>query len=221
MRNILLCSAALALTVSAAEAQDGGYNWSGFYAGVQAGYGRLQSDFSGTNAIPSGQESEDGFVGGVYVGHDWQSGNFVFGALADLDYLDTDNIGLEGIFNGKDEAYNYDVDWMATARVRAGFLPMDNILVYGTGGLAMARVETSGSRETFGPTFSFDDSEVEIGGAIGAGVEVALTPKWSIKTEYLHYEFNDSEIDVGLGDNPTFNPSADTVKVGLTFRLGQ
>lgn len=221
MKNMLLASAAIVAMVGQAEAQEAGYTWSGFYVGAQAGYGWSTAEFSGTSAVPKGDHHDDGFVGGVYVGHDWQQGRWVFGALADLDYIDADQLELAGAFDGKDENYTYDMDWMATARVRAGYLPTERLLVYGTGGLAVTHVEASGLKERFlSPPDTFDNSGVKVGGVIGVGAEFALTRNWSVKTEYLHYDFNTLVVDPGEG-SPSFDPSLDTVKVGISFRFGQ
>jgi outer membrane immunogenic protein len=208
--------------IGQAEGQDAGYNWSGFYVGAQAGYGWSTADFSGTSAVPKGDHHEDGFVGGVYVGHDWQQGNWVFGALADLDYIDVDQLELHGTapFTGKEEDYTYDIDWLATARVRAGYLPTERLLVYGTGGLALAHVQTSGFQEGFLSGNSASDSSVEVGGVIGLGAELAVTRNWSVKTEYLHYDFNSANIFPSGEGSPSFDPSLDTVKVGISFRFG-
>jgi outer membrane immunogenic protein len=219
MKSTLLASVALIAMIGQAEAQDAGYSWSGFYVGAQAGYGWSSTDFSGTSAVPEGDHHEDGFVAGVYVGHDWQQGNWVFGALADLDYIDVDQLELDGSFDGKDENYAYDIDWLATARVRAGFLATDKLLVYGTGGLALAHVQTSGFQEGFLSDNSASDSSVEVGGVIGLGAEFAVTQNWSVKTEYLHYDFNRANVFSTEG-GPGFDPSVDTVKVGLSFRFG-
>jgi outer membrane immunogenic protein len=227
MKSTLLASVALIAMIGQAEAQDAGYNWSGFYVGAQAGYGWSSADFSGTSAVPEGDHHEDGFVAGVYVGHDWQQGNWVFGALADLDYIDVDQLQLQGFtpefppFGGKEENYTYDIDWMATARVRAGYLPTERLLIYGTGGLALAHVEASGFQEgaIIFPDDEFQNSGVEIGGVIGLGAEFALTRNWSLKTEYLHYDFNTLVADPAEG-GPSFDPSLDTVKVGVSFRFG-
>lgn len=220
MRNALLASAALVAMVGHAEAQDSGYNWSGFYVGAQAGYGWSSADFSGTIAVPEGDHHEDGFVGGIFVGHDWQAGKFVWGALADLDYVDVDQLALSGSsFDGKDENYTYDVDWLATARVRAGFLPTDRLLVYGTGGLAATHVKTTGFQEGFITDDAFENSSTEIGGVVGLGAEFALARSWTVKAEYLHYDFNSVGISPGTA-SPTFDPSLDTVKLGFSFRFG-
>jgi outer membrane immunogenic protein len=219
MRNTLLASAAVIAMVSPADAQEAGYNWSGFYVGAEAGYGRSTADFSGTSAVPEGDHHEDGFVGGIYVGHDWQEGRWVFGALADLDYVDVDEIELEGIFDNKEENYAYDIDWLATVRVRAGFLPTERLLVYGTGGLAVAHMKTSGFQEGFLSDTSASDSSVEVGGVIGLGAEFAVARNWSVKAEYLHHDFNRANIFSTEG-GPSFDPSLDTVKVGISFRFG-
>lgn len=216
MKSVFLASAALALTLGSAQAQDAGYNWSGFYVGAQAGYGWSRTEFGGTVFVDEDSDRQEGFVGGIYAGRDWQSDRWVFGALADLDYIAVD----EQSFTGKDESYTYDIDWMATARVRAGFLPTERLLVYGTGGLAFANIKTGGTFEG-DASRSYDDSEIEIGGVIGAGVEFAITNNFSIKTEYLHYDFNSTRpVDIGVPGDTTFDPSVDTVKVGLTFRFG-
>ena len=221
MKNMLLASAAVIALVGQAEAQEAGYNWSGFYVGAQAGYGWSSAEFSGTSAVPEGDHDDDGFVGGIYVGHDWQEGRWVFGALADLDYIDVDQLEMEGSFNGKEENYTYDMDWVATARVRAGYLPTERLLIFGTGGLALTHVEASGFQESIIPIFddTFENSSVEVGGVIGLGAEFAVTRNWSVKAEYLHYDFNALVADPSEGE-PSFNPSLDTVKVGVSFRFG-
>lgn len=227
MKNTLLASAAVIAMIGQAEAQEAGYNWSGFYVGAQAGYGWSTAEFSGTSAVPEGDHDEDGFVGGIHVGHDWQQGRWVFGALADLDYIDVDQLDLQGFTPppfGKEENYAYDIDWLATARVRAGFLPTDRLLVYGTGGLAATHVKASGRQERFSfpdpvPDDVFENSGVEIGGVVGIGAEFAIAQNWSLKTEYLHYDFNTLVADPAEG-GPSFDPSLDTVKVGISYRFG-
>jgi outer membrane immunogenic protein len=243
MKNMLLTSAALIAMISQAEAQEAGYNWSGFYVGAQAGYGWSTAEFNGSagglpipgSLIPDSDHHEDGFVGGIHAGYDWRQGNVVFGALADVDFMDVDQVQLAGIavlnpadpFVGKEEAYSYDIDWLATARARVGYLPTERLLVYGTGGLAVAHVEVTGEQGfvTDLPipplTNSFSDSSIEIGGVIGLGAEFAVARNWTVKTEYLHYDFNSVTLGGGIeGDGPSFDPSVDTVKVGISYRFG-
>ena len=38
-------------------------------------------------------------------------------------------------------------------------------------------------------TFNFDHSDTMVGLTAGAGVEYALSPSWSLKAEYQHFDF--------------------------------
>src|SRR3954463_5026811 len=62
------------------------YNWTGFYAGLNAGYGwgRQTTTFGGI-AAGSISERADGFIGGGQIGYNWQTpANWVFGVEADI-----------------------------------------------------------------------------------------------------------------------------------------
>jgi outer membrane immunogenic protein len=87
------------------------FTWTGFYAGVNAGYGfgvnnRNNNTFTvvnpGTvtpNFFPAGtvittgngNNNLDGFVGGGQIGYNYQIGNFVIGIEADAQYADLGN----------------------------------------------------------------------------------------------------------------------------------
>jgi outer membrane immunogenic protein len=226
MRNALLASVAVIAMIGQAEAQEAGYNWSGFYVGAQAGYGWSSAEFSGTSAVPEGDHDEDGFVGGIHAGYDWREDRWVYGFIGDVNYIDVDEIGLNGEippgngpFSGKDESYTYDIDWVATARARIGFTPTDRLLVYGTGGAAFAHVQATERLEVFGGSSS-SNSNVEVGGVLGLGAEFAVGQNWSVKAEYLHHDFGKLPTESGDNDGPGFSPSLDTVTLGVSFRFG-
>ena len=90
------------------------FTWTGFYVGVNAGYGFSANDdnrnsvgqyiatpgsLSGplggyTGAVTngfSGSNSNDGFVGGGQIGYNYQMGNWVIGIEADAQYADMNN----------------------------------------------------------------------------------------------------------------------------------
>jgi outer membrane immunogenic protein len=59
----------------------------------------------------------------------------------------------------------------------------DRILVFATGGLALANVEVALTQ----PTVS--DSDVVGGWTVGAGIEFAFADNWTAKAEYLFVDF--------------------------------
>ncbi len=84
--------------------------WTGLYAGAHIG---------GVDAF-----SDDGLVGGMQIGKNWQTGRMVYGLEADISFTD-----LEGI------------DVFGTVRGRLGYLLNPAILVYGTAGVGFINFE--------------------------------------------------------------------------------
>ncbi|HVY59925.1 MAG TPA: outer membrane protein [Xanthobacteraceae bacterium] len=142
----------------------GAYTWYGPYLGLNLGY--QWGSATNSPANPSG------FAGGLGAGYNWQSGNFVYGLETDLDLTSANDT-----FAG----YQFSNPWFGTARGRAG-LAMNNILFFATLGIAYGggRVEFSGLSE----------SHWHFGWTAGAGMEVKLTPNWSIKAEYLYLDLS-------------------------------
>ena len=60
------------------------YNWTGFYVGINGGYGFGRSEFNGT--LPSGGFDVGGGLVGGTVGYNWQTGPLVFGLEGDIDW---------------------------------------------------------------------------------------------------------------------------------------
>ena len=109
--------------------------------------------------------------------------------------------------------YEAKIGWFGTVRGRAGILLTDQILLYGTGGLAYGRVEVSGTTSTastaifgiggpvaFTPmSAAFNAAKTNVGYTVGGGVEGKffswLPANWSWKLEYIHLDLgslNDS-----------------------------
>lgn len=101
-----------------------GNDWTGFYAGGQLGYGRLQSD-----TVPEADE-EAGAIYGVHAGYNYDFGSIVLGG--EIDY-DLTNIELPDA--------DTEVDSVARAKVKLGY-DAGQFMPYITAGAA--RVTTSG-----------------------------------------------------------------------------
>jgi outer membrane immunogenic protein len=157
-------------------------NWSGLYIGAVGGYA------SEATSDPLGIKG--GFGGGT-IGYNWQFGTFVLGIEGDGAFAD---VSSTVIAPGLASA-TFKVDSFSTVRGRFG-VAVDQVLLYGTGGLALA--DTKLSATVLGVTAS--TSQVQTGWTAGAGVEWMFVPRWSLKAEYLYRRFdNTTLLGVSLG----------------------
>jgi len=215
MKQIFLGSVAALCLTGFAQAQEPTYSWASRYIGVQAGYAHSGADFSGVSTGYAHDDSENAFIGGVYAGQDWQSGRFVYGGTVDFDWVDGADTDFGVLIGGKGEAYEYDVDWVASARARLGYAPTDRVLTYATGGVAFGHFQAAAYEDFDSATYS----GIKFGGVIGAGVEVAIKNNWSLKGEYLHYAFDSIDLAAAPGSDVTFRPSLDVFRIGLAYRF--
>jgi outer membrane immunogenic protein len=151
-------------------------NWSGFYIGAIGGYG------SENTSDPLGIKG--GFGGGT-VGYNWQFGTIVAGIEADGAWA---NVRTTSSFQDPVVGLvtaTVKVDALATVRGRIG-AAFDQILLYGTGGLALSDAKASGT--ALGITLS--DNKTQAGWTLGAGAEWMFLPHWSLKAEYLYRRFD-------------------------------
>jgi len=69
-------------------------------------------------------------------------------------------------------------------------MAFDQVLLYGTGGFALADEKVSAT--ALGITLS--DSQTRTGWTIGAGLEWMFVPRWSLKAEYLYRRFDSTTV---------------------------
>ena len=156
------------------------YLWTGFYAGLQAGYAWGESRQTNTTTlVTTGNYDFDGFVGGGTLGYNFQSGQLVWGVETDISYTDVSGSSTVACGLGCSSS----IDWLWTLRGRLG-LDMNGWMPYVTGGLAVAdgHVSTNGSGSS---------SDTLVGWTAGGGVEVKLDRNWSVKAEYLYVDLGD------------------------------
>lgn len=189
------------------------YDWTGLYVGgfVEYGFG---PDTVGLSAVPHvniGKAKVNGFGGGIGVGYNYQSGNFVAGLEADFALSDAhDNLAAATFFGASAARIKY--DWIATVRPRVGYA-YDNLLVYVTGGLAMGGIDYRVSAAV--PATTLNKDSTRFGFAAGAGLEYAFSRRISVKTEYLLTKLATETYSFGGG---TYR----TQSIGLEhhFRIG-
>jgi outer membrane immunogenic protein len=184
------------------------YNWTGFYLGGHAGYGLMKSTdaISGANASLLADTATSipldprGFIGGGQLGYNWQiSPRWVVGLEADTSWTDMEKTVAAPGPNDASRIMTASekLDWFGTVRGRVGFVPVDRLLVYGTGGLAYghASLSTALTRVRNGTNVCAGNncqtgstSQTRVGWTIGGGAEWAFTNNWSLKAEYLYYD---------------------------------
>jgi opacity protein-like surface antigen/outer membrane protease len=220
--------------------QSGPSRWDGLSIGVNGGGllapGQSESqifypEFLVPSGIPTSYKfSSDGGMLGVQAGFNKQWGSFVVGAVTDYDLVFGATArqsvsGAAGAVPGGtpfSEAQSQQLHSLGTIRGRVGFAPIDDMLIYATGGLAFGqtRVASSLTFPALGSTFAGSHSDISVGFAAGGGVEYAFDPQWSIGAEFLYYDLGVSHL-AGL---PDFAGGADTDSSfafrGYTLRLG-
>jgi outer membrane immunogenic protein len=120
------------------------------------------------------------------------------------------------------------LSWFSTYRGRLGF-EMGPWLVYGTGGLALAKINTSYS-DVFPNGFVGhigSDSRTRVGWTAGGGVEYALAGNWSVKAEYLYLNFGsyvfraNETLPAASYWEVTVQPREHIVRAGVNYKFGQ
>lgn len=182
-----------------------GYSWTGFYIGINGGYGWGDSDWSGfaSNAEPSG-----GLVGGT-LGYNWQSGPLVLGLETDAAWSD-----LRGSFTNPACPQGCETrnNWLATVRGRLGYA-IDRVMPYVTGGLAVGDIELTR------PGF-VGASDTRAGWTVGAGLEAAIAGNWTAKVEYLYVDLGDIACTAAAcGTATNADLRASVVRAGVNLRF--
>jgi outer membrane immunogenic protein len=226
MKKILLSTAAILAFSASAMAADlytpmpepaSAFSWDGFYGGVSGGYawGKTKgSDLNGWTTQPGDETSADlpvsltakgdGFTGGGQIGYNFQMDQFVFGAEADISYLNVSGKsgrvgGLPAVADDEDNYVVSDDGYLGTVRGRLGF-NFDRFLVYGTGGLAFG--DTGSKWVDDGGTYQFSlKSGSQVGWTAGGGLEYAITDSMSLKAEYLYYDLGTEKVSYDEGPN--------------------
>jgi outer membrane immunogenic protein len=240
VRSITAASV-LALGMAAAQAADltyepapvveapAAFNWTGFYIGVHGGVaaGDFKYPMSAqifSSPVIGGEFEQDasGGFGGAQIGYNWQfNPNWVIGIEADIAASSYEG-KVSGNILGINAEAGSEVEWFGTVRARLGYAH-DNLLLYGTGGLAYGDVKSSVSSNAFnGIDESISDSAT--GWTVGAGFEYGITKNITLKTEYLYVDLgNQTLLNLDGGELGFLNIESETkfhtLKAGLNYKF--
>jgi outer membrane immunogenic protein len=223
------------------------FSWTGFYAGVNAGYGfgndHNQTDLLLPGSFPGLITSEPGTsvtpkggLGGVQLGYNWQAApHWIAGFEADFqgtaqnDTVCSSTTCIHGFTpTPVDEivTVQHQIDYFGTLRGRIGYL-YNNTLFYGTGGAAFGHVRES-LHVSFSGLFGDQTNAKDLAGyAVGGGIEAMLSGGWSAKAEYLYLNLGgiSSSLEVNQGGGSLTALSNSTVRdhivrLGLNYHIG-
>ena len=178
-------------------------NWSGFYVGINGGYGFGTSNWD----VPAIDTAPKGVLVGATLGYNYQTGVWLWGIEGDLDYSLMKGSATCGA--GSCETKD---SWLGTARARIGYAGWTNWLPYLTGGVAFGDITATSPVG--------NATKTNIGYAFGAGLEYALWTNWSVKGEYLYVDLGKFDCGLSCGaatDNVSFKTNL--VRLGVNYRF--
>ena len=235
---------------------NGGYAWSGNSANFSGDGGAgtillnliFTSIVSATNNQFSQGLDPNGFTGGGQLGYNWQiARDWVAGVETDLQYSGADgNASTTGSAGGATATANsqQDLKWFGTLRGRLGYLATDDLLLFGTAGLAYGKTDATANLTTaVAATITLGastltcaantaciagaDSKTSVGWTAGLGFEWLVWHDITVKGEYLHVDLGDQNVTLvaappstGNGfANAQFDNSYEIIRAGLNIRL--
>lgn len=192
------------VTYDQAPVSDARFDWTGFYFGANAGW--AWGEFKNSSALTgSVKNNANGPTLGIHGGYNYQiTPNFLAGAEADFQYRDLEKSGSGNSVGIKNES-----NWNGSLRARAGVV-FDRLMVYSTGGLAIANFETN--------VAGTKSDETKTGWTVGAGVEGALTNNITARVEYLYSDYGRDTFDVG-GVSQRVKLQDNVTRVGVSYKF--
>ena len=195
-------------------------SWTGPYVGgslTVASGSAMWSDIvvpSDTGQNLSGEftrQNITGVGGGVQVGYQKQMQHLVVGLEGRLGYGDVNGSNqCRGQYGDYSAACETRIKGTAGLVARLGLVPAGKVLLYVTGGLAVADLENTPAAETgpFSSTPGYqDNSKWRTGYVVGGGLEYPLDSHISLGLEYNYQDFGSYNVQfTGIAPVNDYNP---------------
>jgi opacity protein-like surface antigen len=221
------------------------WSWTGLYIGghVGGGFGTSQFSDPAGPAIYGGNVRTPAVLGGGQIGYNWQvpNSNWVLGVETDATALSADGtatcLASSGFFISANCRVRQDATGSLTGRVGLATGARGHTLIYAKGGAAWLHERIDLTTNGLFPPISTGFDGTRWGWTVGAGVEKALTPAWSIKLEYDYANFGGVSVATPAsfvqvlppfnaylqtaGGTTSVSQNIQSVKMGLNLKLGE
>ena len=169
------------------------YDWSGFYIGVNGGWGSSHKcwDFTtpaGTFVAAEGCHDASGGTAGGQIGYRWQAATWVFGLEAQGNWADFQGSNVSLIDPTLRNQSRIDAFGLFTGQV--GWAA-NNVLFYIKGGAAVTADRFRQFDVPSGVLVATTGDDTRWGAVVGAGLEFGFAPNWSAGVEYNHLFMQD------------------------------
>ncbi len=229
------------------------FTWTGFYVGLNAGYLATFDSGNPYCVNPAGavngagcsfyadtplHSRPAGFIGGSQIGYNLEVNRFIAGIEADFQGTTASGSSTLTLINPVDLGQHQDqvsskIDYLGTVRGRLGFAVIDQLMLYGTGGLAYGGGSVSSTFSApslAAPNVLYPSSlsYFRAGWTLGAGGEYAFSPNWTVKLEGLYYDLGTVKtagtevigVANGYTEGKTFDLTGVIVRVGVNYKFG-
>jgi outer membrane immunogenic protein len=164
-------------------------SWTGFYLGGELGFGMdsvgwrnlgASAAFSPLDSLTRDRGS--GVIGGGQLGYNFQFDRIVLGIEGSVSAADFDRSFASPYFPATD-VWSSKLTWLGAVTGRIGY-GFDSWLPYIKGGVAAGNVDTTIQSNALGALPQ--GSAIHYGWTAGGGVEVKVTPRFSLGLEFMH-----------------------------------
>jgi outer membrane immunogenic protein len=203
------------------------YDWSGFYLGVNGGWGSSRNcwDFTtpgGAFVAAEGCHNATGGVAGGQIGYRWQASSWVFGLEGQGNWADLRGSNTSIASPAFTNQSKIDAFGLFTGQVGYAW---NTVLLYAKGGGAVTANRFNINTTLGNVLTASTGDQTRWGGTIGAGLEFSFAPNWSAGVEYDHLFMQDrttsftTPAGVFVGTD-RIRQDVDLVTVRVNYRFG-
>lgn len=203
------------------------YDWSGFYVGLNGGWGSSRKCRTETIFGAEGCHDATGGTVGGQIGYRWRASSWVFGVEAQGNWADFHGSNISLVNPAFVNDTRVGAFGLFTGQIGVAF---NNALLYVKGGAAVTDDRYRNFVTGTGIQAANTVNDTRWGGVIGVGLEYGFAPNWSAAIEYDHmfmqdktYTFTNNGVAGAAGTlfgTDRIRQDVDLVTVRINYRWG-